>query len=823
MAKKKKHPPVKKTPYERSDKHAHRKNRRNKNKKEKRAPLLQASQIPFGLIIIAYFLVVTFTPNWMALDTNSSKFMTLSILNLLSFGYLLTRDDIRNEPGLMMRFFDTWAGKAYGIFMVLVVVSFIPAINTLESVLQFTKLFSVFAAVFNISLILLRDISYVKMVLLMGVTLLIFDSVSVFYYIGEFINGEIGSVSDIKSVYSNKNILTSAMFVKIPFALYLWMFSSGWVKRIGLFGMFVGMLAVMFMYARAFYLGLIVITLVFTLYCLYNYHRERHGSHIRLLAGFVVSLVLALLIFTFVRVNMYPEQRRDRAAIGTQLGTIQDDARESNRIDAWVWSLDIIRQNPVLGVGAGNWKINILEYENQVKTDYIYLYKAHNDFIEVTTEIGIIGGLLYISIFVFIFWNLIKAYLYKDRNTRRYRHLFLAGFGLMFYGVDAFFNFPIDRPEIQMLFAFYLALGIVTTLAHDNEDSEEKARVLAEEPQKKDRKRTGLSKAFSALLIVLMMGSAYTLYHNFQSSKLQRIIYQDIMRGSLDSDPDRFLEEFPFIPNVSIWGESINSAIARYLLQEDRNEEVLELLRPDEDINPWDARREFFMATAFNNMGKTDSALVYSKKAYELKPFYFRNIHLMSNLLEQKDRDDEVGPYLNRFLAEIKDDRQAYLFTTSFYGRRGELDKAWAYIDTAYQAMPNDSLIERQYRMLEHQKFIAPHSELLQEAADHYNNQRYEEALPLLIEYTEKIPFNQSPYRMLAFSNYHLGNHEATIENIDYIFEHGEVEGSLVNLRGVSYRALGDHEAACEDFRTAMEMGVESGEQNYRNFCEEGG
>jgi len=519
---------------------------------------------------------------------------------------------------------------------------------------------------------------------------------------------------------------------------------------------------------------------------------------------------------------MYPEQRRDRAAIGTQLGTIQDDARESNRIDAWVWSLDIIRRNPVLGVGAGNWKINILEYENQQKTDYIYLFKAHNDFIEVTSETGIIGGLLYISIFVFIFWNLIKAYLYKDGNTRRYRHLFLAGFGLMFYGVDAFFNFPIDRPEIQMLFAFYLALGIVTTLARDDEESEEKARVLADEPQKKDRKRTGLSKAFSALLILLMMGSAYTLYHNFQANKLQRIIYQDIMRGSLDSDPDRFLEEFPFIPNVAIWGESINSAIARYLLQEDRNEEVIELLRPDEDINPWDARREFFMATAFNNMGKADSALVYSKKTYELKPFYFRNIHLMSNLLEQKDRSDEVGPYLDHFLAEVKDDRQAYLFSTSFFGRRGELDKAWAYIDTAYQIMPNDSLIERQYRYIEHQKFVEPHQDIYREAASHYSNERYAEALPLFDEYIEKTPFNQGVHRMRAFTNYHLGNHEATIENINHIFEHGDADGSLVNLRGVCLQALGDREAACEDFRTAMEMGNESGERNYRNFCEEG-
>lgn len=819
MAKKKKKPQVKQHPYEGSHKHAQRKNRRNKNKREKRAPLLRASQIPFGLIIIAYFLVVTFTPNWMALDTNASKFMTLSFLNLISFGYLLTRNDIRNEPGLMMRFFDTWAGKAYGAFMVVVVLSFIPAINTLESVLQFAKVFAVFAAVFNVSLILLRDISYVKLVLVMGITLLIFDSLSVFYHIGEFINGEIGSVSDIKSVYSNKNILTSALFVKIPFALYLWMFSIGWRKRLGLFGMFVGMLAVMFMYARAFYLGLIVITLIFAAYSIYNYYRERSASHLRLLAGFVGALLLAFLIFTFIRSNMYPERQRDRSAIGTQLATIQDDAQESSRINAWTWSLDLIKRNPVLGVGAGNWKINILEYENQHKTDYIYIYKAHNDFVEVTTETGLIGGLLYISIFVFIFWNLIKAYLYKDRNTRRYRHLFLAGVGLLFYSVDAFFNFPLDRPEIQMLFAFYLAIGIVTTLSHDDAESEDKDRLLAEEPKEKDRKRKGLSMGFAALMILLMLGTAYILHTNFQSNKLQRTIYQDIMRGSLDHDPDEFLAEFPFIPNITIWGESVNSAIARYLLQEERNEEVIELLRPDADVNPWDARREFFMASAFNNMGEADSALVYSQKAYELKPYYFRNVHLLTRLMQQKGQEDEVGPYLDRFLEKVRDDRQAYLYATSFYGQRDKLDKAWEHIETAYQRMPNDSLIERQYRYIEHQKFIEPHRDLYQEAAVHYNNQRYEEALPHLNEYIEKTPFQEGVYRMRAFSHYHLENYEASIEDLNRLFEEDEEDASLINLRGVCLQALGDQEAACEDFRRAMEMGNASGERNFRNFC----
>ncbi len=814
-------PAVKKTPYERPERYNRKKDRRNKHKRAPKEPLIRLSQIPYGIIILAYIFVVTFTPNWMALDTNASKFMTLSLLNLLAFVYLLTRRDIKNEPGVLMRFFDTRAGLAYGAFLVIALLSFTQATNILESVVMFTKIFSVFSAVFILSVILMRDVRYVKFIVLVCVGLLLFDSISVFYYINQFINGEIDRINLIKSVYSNKNILASAIFVKIPFALYLWMFYNGWLKRIGLVAMAMGMLATFFMLTRGFYVGLIVITLVMLVYSLYNYFLERTSTHIRLLAGYLGALVFALLMYTVVQSNLYPARDRERGGVGTQLGTIGRDSSSSQRIDSWIWSLKIIKDKP-LGVGVGNWKINILEYENQQNTGYIYLYKAHNDFIEMMTETGIIGGLIYIAIFVFVFWSLLRAYLNRQQRTQRYRHLFLSGFGLMFYGFDAFFNFPIDRPEIQMLFALFLSIGIVTTLKPAEQTGEEKETATAgelESDQQKKSMRPLLAKALSAVFIVLMLGSSYVLYTNFQSSKLQRVIYQDIMRGRLDHDADMFLAGFPFIPNVSIWGESINAMIARYLLNENRHREVIDLLGDDGHINPYDGRREFFMATAYNNLGIKDSALVYSLKTYEIKPHYFRNIHLLTSLLLEQGRTDEVGPYLDRFLAHDQSDKQAYLYATGHYIRQGELEKAWQHIDTAYQLMPNDSLIQQQYRYVEHQLFISPHQDTYRRAVRHYNNNRFAEALPHLNEYIDNTPFDPNVYRMRAFANYHLENHRQTIEDIDDLFDRGHQEPGLINLRGVCYQALGEQERACEDFREAMEAGNASGEQNYRNFC----
>jgi putative inorganic carbon (hco3(-)) transporter len=69
------------------------------------------------------------------------------------------------------------------------------------------------------------------------------------------------------------------------------------------------------------------------------------------------------------------------------MATLQDPKSASSlRLDAWTWSIELIKEKPVLGVGVGNWKVDILKHENQKNAGFIYLYKAHNDFLETAAE-----------------------------------------------------------------------------------------------------------------------------------------------------------------------------------------------------------------------------------------------------------------------------------------------------------------------------------------------------------------------------------------------------------------------------------------------------
>ncbi len=828
--------------------------RKRHEKRQPGKPLIEASMIAPGFIILAYIIVVTFTPNWMALDTNATKFMTLSILNLVSFIYLITNNYIRREPGTLMKFFTTNVGIVYTGFLVMALLSFTQAINILEAILDFAKIFSVFTAVFILSVLLMRDIRLVRGIIVIMTALLIFDSVSVFYYIGQFIQGEVARISDIKTVYSNKNILASSIYVKLPFALSMVMFNRGAARHFGLTALFFGMLATFFMATRTFYLGLILLSIAFLAYTLIHFLRRKEKHYLQLAGFYVASLVLSLAVYSYVQQYHYPgmreariEQRRAaRAAaaegeevettirrsggrhtqpVTQQLATISWETGSTNRTNAWTWSVEIIKQNPLLGIGVGNWKVNILEYENQVNTGFIYLYKAHNDFLENMAETGVIGGLLFLSIFVLMGWNFIKQYRKRaDDPGLLYRALFLAASGLAFYAVDAFFNFPADRPEILLLWALFLSMGIAATVIQKEQAKEETQENTTNEKIAAVRSapfvHPVLAKVLAFVVIAVLAGKAYLFFINYESSKLQRLIYQDIMAGELRHSSTEFIGVFPTIPNLSIWGESITSLKARYLMDEGKHRETIDILI-DDHTNPWDARREFFLAMAYNSLGETDSALYFSEKAHELKPYYFRNTHLLLTLMERKDREDDIPAIIDGYLENQKRTQQAWLYATGFYNRVGERDKAWELIEEAKQYFRRDSQIEQQYNFLYHHKFIEPNRPLFNEAMALYNNDNFVAAIEKFDEYIEIVERDPNALRMRAFSHYRTGQFEESLQDIDRFFAIHERDASLVNLRGVCLRELGDLEAACRDFEEAMRLGNSSGETNYRNFCEE--
>jgi putative inorganic carbon (hco3(-)) transporter len=772
--------------------------------------------IIFGLVILAYILITTFTPNLEAFDTNAPKFMAMAMINLLAFIILLADRQVRQQPSTLGYFFKTGAGLVYSGFIVVSILSMFNAINLTESVVQLVKAFTVFSSVFIISAILMRDLRYLEWLVILVTGLLLFDAFSVFYNINEYIRGDIAGIVDIKTIYSNKNILASAIFVKLPFAIWLMMFRKGWLKAMGWLALATGITATFFMATRAFYMGLVALTVIFLGYLMIDYLRKKQKTRLYLAGYYLGALLIAYLAFTGTHQYLYPKSNADRLTLGVgqQLATVKrSDPSLNARFQSWKWSMDLLMEKPLLGVGTGNWKAVITKYENKVKPDFEYLYKAHNDFIETTAETGLAGGLLYIGIFAMMAWAFLKM-VFKGGNEEDelFRYMFLATSGLVFYSVDAFFNFPADRPEIQILFSIFLGTGIA--VIHHL-----KMRRGQETPAEKPVKANSRFLWPAASLVIILMAAMIWIFNlNFISSKTQRIVFEEIKSGRLRSSSEKILAGFPSIPNLTILGEPVNVQRARYLLNEGKNEQAIALLRNDQS-SPWDGRREYFMSMGFSNLNMPDSSLAYSEKLRLIKPNHHKNTMILCQMLEKKKENEKLAEYLDDFLATNKDYNQAWVYAAGFYDRNGNIDKAWEVIEEGKKYLPADTLVEQEYNYIYQRKFVDRYRADYNRSVEEMNAKNYASALAYINKFIENVPGNFDAHRRRAYIYYYMNKYTESIGEISYALTLSGDTGAIINLRGVCYHALKDLESACRDFEQSMRLGDKDGMSNYERFC----
>ena len=327
-----------------------------------------------SLLLIAYGYVTVITPNWMAFDSNASKFYTFAILNLVVVAMVFLIKDFRERTQVLFGFFNNKIGIAYSIVMVFALLSFTKALDIEEAILHYSKIFVTFTAAWMVSaLVIYNKKGLIPLAASMSL-LLFYDFLITMGGVKDIIRG-ISSDYNIKGGYSNKNILASAMFIKIPFAIWLFYFNKNtFLRLLGGAGILAGTLAIFFMSTRTFYLATIFTVLALAAYGFIDYFIRKNretGSRVLMHLGLVL---LAFGIFSFVQNFMYPQQMRQSTSFGARLAEVanQENANNNLRKTAWIiTATDMIPNNPILGVGIGNWKVSFLQYENSYSPHYI--------------------------------------------------------------------------------------------------------------------------------------------------------------------------------------------------------------------------------------------------------------------------------------------------------------------------------------------------------------------------------------------------------------------------------------------------------------------
>lgn len=131
------------------------------------------------------------------------------------------------------------------------------------------------------------------------------------------------------------------------------------------------------------------------------------------------------------------------------------------RLVVWQESIGIIKDKPVFGVGPGNWKVSVPYYRiGGIRNDYgkIVRIRPHNIYVQILTENGFIGAVLYFGAWVLVLLMAIKVLIgTKDRKEKLLMILMIAGF--FSFASDGMFSFPLERYEHTLF--LHIMMGIV--------------------------------------------------------------------------------------------------------------------------------------------------------------------------------------------------------------------------------------------------------------------------------------------------------------------------------------------------------------------------
>ena len=541
-------------------------------------------QEKFYLILILF---IWLFPNHGVVDKIGSQWLYLSILNL---GFL---------PIVFIKFYHknvnfSWKSPpliSFFLFTVWAFISYFFAFNRIEVLIETFRLFTLLTTLIlaSYSIYTIKDkVGFISILLTVHLC------IEVFYFLIptlEIISQKtsIARSTVSKGISANINIASFSILYKTPFAFYLLLkANSKIVKGIIYLTIVSGIFSITILATRGALLGVIIIGLFYLIGAFYNKGYKLK----RVVLNYIIPVLLA---FSLNKIII-----SDGVDVSERISTIsklQEDSSIKNRFDYYLFSVKSFIDKPFTGFGYGNWKLeSIPTFLNQRKT-YILPYHSHNDFLQISAELGIIGLTCYLLFFLFLITEVFKN---LRQKTDEFNFHFAILLFFVVYLIDANLNFPIARPIMQVPLLLITAFIISKSLFNNNMN--DKGHNLI---------KTVLFSVFLLLQPVLLYSNARV----FSSFKEQRKLLVDFNRRSFEGDLNEIDSYESEYPNIGVTGLPLKVMKALYFAKSDRKK-AISLAKNSIIDNPYLFLPEAFLAEVYMGLNKKDSAFYFAKKAY---------------------------------------------------------------------------------------------------------------------------------------------------------------------------------------------------------------
>lgn len=651
-----------------------------------------ASQIKddsIATVLLCLYLVVDFIPYLGAIDVRGPQWLYLSLINLMVAVYFLTKSNtylierfkIISADSLTITYFLLFVQCGFSIFF---------AINTIESIVAYSRFAISLIAFLNFALLIFGRIHILKNTFQIVSALVLIQNIPLIYIFIKNIDTSTSSniLLGLTGNSGNKNVLAASLAIKLPLMLFcLHHYKTPVRNLLNIGSVATTILLIFFLNARAAYLALFIQSSIYIAFLLYlNPEKTGRKQKIAGLIKFIIPLIIVF--FTAQTILRNIEYKDPSAVYGTitkRIGTLSDPAvAAGGRIFFWSNAIDYIKKHPLTGSGYGNWKIVSVEYEKNYHNNFDFSKQVHNDFLQNTAESGILAGLFFIAVFG---WALIYAAKTLKSNFEsgiKTMSLF-AAIVVSVYLIDAIFNFPAERPVMQVYFVFALAIIVSAWKNFSTQDQ---------------LSQTEIKKFATAYLgiILLSIGSIFITYSTYKSMKMQLKV-QMLIRNNYNLENVRISSqdinsEFLSIPNLAENNMPIDVIKAWLVFNEGKNEEALALTNRSINVNPYAGYNEFVKASIFFSMNTIDSAYHYSRKGFYNRPRNSELFNMLAKACVQKKDSETLKEAFNIYRKYANDPRSWKIYIRSLFAINKDQGEVIRLSDSISKVFPENAEIQ---------------------------------------------------------------------------------------------------------------------------------
>lgn len=772
-------------------------------------------------VILTLYLAVGFLPHMNAFDVAITQWYYISIVNVLTLGYLFIyknhiKIDIHNKF-VKSVFFGAL------VFLLISCLSVVNSISVSESFVFLSILSNTLLAFFNLYIILKDRLSELfSFIAYILMCFLAIETLQVIYHFVVLKAGEPRSeeiFAGLNPTYGNRNILAASIIIKTAFTFYV-LYTAKGIRDyfLSLSIIFLAIFSVLIIGSRTAIYSLPIIVSILFFGKLYLEGKDNLKVMIKryLLPLSIITCIALVSVLSVNKINkgemnsfndlVFTKQKKYLYQEGSKIKSLASD---SGRKKFWDAALDGFMSNPMLGVGIGNWKM--ISKEELVKSaknsNHFYPRRAHNDFLQVLSEIGIFGFLVFLGLFVLVYLMLLKTLLSNGAaNLRLMALVSLTGF--VAYSLDSLINFPSERTPIQIL--GFLIIVVAFCLL---------------ERSKSIRIGLPIKISLSVLGILLIFSN----YQMFVSAKYQMIVRNNIRGKNILTEKYKVGYEqmnrlYPSFPTLNFMGQPIDYSKAVLAYSEGKYMQALKHLDLAIKESPYSLEHYAFKSMIYrsNKMLKNqDSSIYFAKKVFYQRPGLINQYRILKkHYIAEKDTV-KLFDLISKHKDFLPENEDVWLDKINFYLKYPkDVKSALFLIDSAKLMFPKSSRVQElrvinnknasevitntdslKLKRIELQKVLNKASKL-------FSQKKYNEAYLEFDKGLEMSPKNEEIRLSMALTDIKLKRYKDAIEKLNTVIQSNKVtNGKPEYNRGLCYLRLNNKKAAGVDFRASYDKG----------------